>query len=87
VQASEARELTVTVTADDRKATVRFQDTGPGIASPEHLFKPFHPGADGSGLGLYVSRAMVRGYGGELRFEPGPAGACFVVELQVVRQA
>jgi C4-dicarboxylate-specific signal transduction histidine kinase len=34
-------------------------------------------------MGLYVSRAMVRSYGGDLRFEPHPDGACFAVELQV----
>jgi two-component system, LuxR family, sensor kinase FixL len=79
------RELSITVFADDKKATVRFQDTGPGIASAERLL-PFQPGAEGSGLGLYVSRAVVRSYGGELRFEPRAAGACFAVELQVVRE-
>jgi signal transduction histidine kinase len=87
VQEAPARQLTITVLADDRKVTVRFQDSGPGIAAPERLFQPFQRGADGSGLGLYISRAMVRGYGGELRFEPVPAGACFAVELQVVREA
>jgi two-component system sensor kinase FixL len=87
VQDCPVRELSIEVQADDKKAMVRFQDTGSGITSPEHLFEPFQPGADGSGLGLYVSRVMVRSYGGELRFEPRPAGACFTVELQVVRNA
>ena len=63
---------------------IRFQDTGPGIAAPERLFEAFQPGADGSGLGLYVSRAVVRGYGGDLRFEPAESGSCFVVEVQMV---
>ena len=62
--------------------SVRFQDSGPGVAAPEHLFEPFRQGAAGSGLGLYVSRSIVRGYGGELRFEPQSTGSCFVVELQ-----
>ena len=86
VQDSAVRELAITVLADDRRATVRFQDTGPGIAAPERLFEPFQPGAGGSGLGLYVSRAMLRSYGGDLRFEPAPTGACFIVELQLVRE-
>jgi C4-dicarboxylate-specific signal transduction histidine kinase len=30
-----------------------------------------------------VSRAVVRSYGGDLRFEPQSKGASFVVELQV----
>jgi signal transduction histidine kinase len=63
---------------------VRFQDTGPGITEPARLFAPFQPGADGSGLGLYVSRAVVRSYGGELRFEPQDSGACFRVEIPIV---
>jgi hypothetical protein len=30
---------------------------------------------------------VVRSYGGELRFEPTAAGACFAIELQVVNEA
>jgi signal transduction histidine kinase len=33
---------------------------------------------------LYVSRFIVRSYGGELRFEPQPQGACFTIELPTV---
>ena len=47
------------------KAVIGFQDSGPGIAFPEHLFQPFRHAADGTGLGLYVSRAVVRSYGGD----------------------
>ena len=60
---------------------VRFRDTGPGIANPEQLFRPFQPGAQSDGLGLYISRAILRAGGGDLRYEPRPGGACFVVEL------
>lgn len=81
------RQLSITLSVDTQKAIIRFQDTGPGIADPRHLFEPFQSSADGSGLGLYVSRAVVRSYGGDLRFEPQPAGgACFAVELQVVSE-
>jgi two-component system, LuxR family, sensor kinase FixL len=84
VQKTSIRELHISVETDDRRALVRFRDSGPGIPSPEHLFEPFQPGADGSGLGLYVSRAVVRGYGGELRYEPQTNGSCFAIELQIV---
>ncbi len=83
VQEGSSRELTISVSVEEQIARVRFQDTGPGIAAPEHLFEPFQPGSDGAGLGLYVSRALVRSYGGELRFEPQTVGSCFTVEVQV----
>jgi two-component system sensor kinase FixL len=76
------RELTICVAAEDQKVAVRFEDSGPGVAAPERLFQPFQQGAEGTGLGLYISRALVRSYGGELRFEPREHGSCFVVELQ-----
>jgi signal transduction histidine kinase len=84
VQQSVTRELRIAVSVKDQRVYVRVEDSGPGIVSPQCLFQPFQPGADGTGLGLYVSRAVVRSYGGELRFEPSESGSRFVVELQVV---
>jgi two-component system, LuxR family, sensor kinase FixL len=78
------RELSISAAVTEQKATVRFIDSGPGVAAPERLFAPFQPGADGSGLGLYVSRAVVRSYGGDLRCEPRERGSCFAVDLQIV---
>jgi PAS domain S-box-containing protein len=83
VQESPLRELTITVSTTAQMAFVRLTDSGPGISSPEHLFQPFQGARDGAGLGLYISRAIVRSYGGDLRFEPHKEGACFVVELQI----
>jgi len=60
---------------------IRFEDTGIGVASPEKLFRPFQPGAKSSGLGLYVSRAIMRSFGGELAYEARSQGACFAVVL------
>jgi signal transduction histidine kinase len=77
------RELDIGVCVRDDKALTKFLDSGPGVACPEQLFQPFHYAADGTGLGLYVSRALVRNYGGDIRFEPQANGASFVVELQV----
>lgn len=83
VQDSGVRELTIAVCAQGKTAIVSFQDTGPGVADPEQLFRPFQAGADGTGLGLYVSRAVVRRFGGDLRFEPASSGAWFRVELPI----
>jgi C4-dicarboxylate-specific signal transduction histidine kinase len=88
IQDCAIKELTIRVFLKGGQVEVQLHDSGPGIPRPEHLFQPFRTGAEGSGLGLYISRAMVRSYGGELRFEtgfePAAAGACFTIELQVV---
>jgi two-component system, LuxR family, sensor kinase FixL len=75
------RTLRVEATVDNDMVLVRFLDTGPGVANPETLFKPFQPGAASTGLGLYISRAVLKSYGGDLRHEPDPRGGCFVVQL------
>jgi two-component system, LuxR family, sensor kinase FixL len=82
VQDCDVRELSVVVCAEETRVAVRFVDSGRGVAAPERLFAPFQPGANGTGLGLYVARAVIRSYGGDLRYEAGGSGACFVVELQ-----
>jgi C4-dicarboxylate-specific signal transduction histidine kinase len=76
--------LKVAVLQDAHKVSIRVVDTGPGVAHPERLFQPFQLGADVTGLGLYVSRAIIRAYGGNLRYEKQDRGACFVVELRSV---
>jgi len=64
------------------------RDNGPGVR-PEvlpRLFAPFvtSKGHRGTGLGLYISRQIVRGGGGEIRYEsPDDGGSAFVVDLPV----
>jgi C4-dicarboxylate-specific signal transduction histidine kinase len=77
-----SRILSVEATVAEDLVLVRFTDTGPGIADHETLFKPFQPDAAGTGLGLYISRSVLKSYGGDLRCEPSPHGACFVVQLR-----
>jgi two-component system sensor kinase FixL len=84
VHESPIRELEINVEPESQKVLVRFKDSGPGVAKPDDLFQPFQQGAAGTGLGLYVSRFLVRSYGGDLRYEPPAQGSCFVVELDSV---
>lgn len=81
VETSSRKELAITACKEDDSVVIRFEDTGMGVPSPQQLFRPFQPGADGTGLGLYVSRAIVRSFRGELRYEARPAGCCFAVVL------
>src|SRR5713226_6694896 len=57
---SETRKLRVTTSSNAKQVMIRFEDTGIGIAHPETLFRPFQPGAERAGLGLYVSRSIMR---------------------------
>jgi signal transduction histidine kinase len=83
VEGSSVRELTISAIEERQRATIRFQDTGPGVPPAQPLFQPFQQGAERTGMGLYISRAILRSYGGDLRHEPGSEGACFAVDLQV----
>jgi PAS domain S-box-containing protein len=76
------REIRISAAAERDLVVVRFRDSGPGVANPEELFRPFQAGAHAVGLGLYISRAILRAHGGGLRYEPGQGtGSCFTVEL------
>lgn len=79
--AAPRKQLTISSSEEEDAVVIRFEDTGPGIASPDSLFKPFQQGADATGLGLYVSRAILRTSGGDLTFEPRAEGCCFAVHL------
>ncbi len=76
-----ARALRVVARTEKERVTVRVQDSGGGVANPDRLFRPFQQGAQATGLGLYLSRAFMRSFRGDLRYEPESGGSSFVVEL------
>jgi len=77
------KELQISVETRERQLFVRLLDSGSGVRNTTDLFKPFQQGADATGLGLYLSRAFMRSFQGDLRYEPTPSGACFIVELSL----
>jgi two-component system sensor kinase FixL len=81
LQGSDAPGLEIAAGFDSGRVIVRFRDNGPGIANPEQLFQPFQPGAESTGLGLYLSRVFLRSFKGDLRHEPQSRGCCFAIEL------
>lgn len=78
---SKGRNLSVNAKAKRDQVLIEFSDNGGGVAHPEHLFRPFQDGAESTGLGLYLSRAFLRSFGGEVHYAALPAGACFTVSL------
>jgi signal transduction histidine kinase len=79
--------LSVSALVRDRCVLVEFADNGGGVVHPERLFHPFQQEAEVTGLGLFVSRALMRACRGELRYRPLADGACFTVEMPVVGMA
>jgi two-component system sensor kinase FixL len=67
--------------------SIRIADTGPGIPAGQKLFQPLQKGADATGLGLYLSRAFMRSFRGDLRYDPEQPGCCFVLELVVLEDS
>jgi two-component system sensor kinase FixL len=62
------KQLRISARRHGGTVVIRFEDTGTGIAAPENLFRPFLSSAESTGLGLYVSRAIMRSFGGELGY-------------------
>jgi PAS domain S-box-containing protein len=81
LEGAQKREVSISAAVENDVVIVRFRDSGPGVARPDDLFRPFQTGAQAFGLGLYISRAILRSHGGGLRYDPGEPGSCFTVEL------
>ncbi len=82
------RRLVVDSFVDDGRVCVAVADNGPGVAPEiaERLFRPFATtkGRRGTGLGLYISRQLVREAAGDLGLDPSMApgrGARFLLWL------
>src|ERR1035441_9599033 len=80
---ADVKRIDISASAGKGGVSVRVTDTGPGISSVPKLFQPFQQGAESTGLGLYLSRAFVRSFRGELRHDPSMPGCSFVIELAV----
>lgn len=81
VENSTERQLAIAVELQTEDAVITFADSGPGVTNPELLFQPFRPEADGSGLGLFISRELARSFSGELHYVPTDHGCEFRVSL------
>jgi signal transduction histidine kinase len=82
--------VTVTVSRSDDGAfaEVAVADTGPGIPAEglADVFRPFvsTKGAKGTGLGLPVSRKILREHGGDVTVESAPGTGCrFVLRIPI----
>lgn len=80
-------EVTVTVEADDRTASVAVRDHGPGLSgglgdAAFDAFAQADASGPGCGLGLYICRGLARAHGGDVTARsPEGGGAEFVLVL------
>ncbi|MCO8019731.1 HAMP domain-containing histidine kinase [Brevundimonas diminuta] len=80
--------ITVSAATEGAEAAILIADNGPGIPPrlAERLFEPFVSGskADGTGLGLTISRELAANHGGSLTLvDTGPWGARFELRLPI----
>jgi signal transduction histidine kinase len=77
----------ISLRTDASRALIAIRDNGPGIpdALQPHIFDMHFTTKDtGTGIGLYVARAVVVSHRGEIRVESKlGAGACFHVSLPI----
>jgi two-component system sensor kinase FixL len=81
------REILLTASCHDGEVMVSVEDSGPGLAMDvqARLFDPFMTTKpDGMGLGLAISRSLLRSQGGDIWAQQSKlGGACFVIRLPV----
>lgn len=68
---------------DAMHVTIAVSDNGPGVSEPRQIFQAFRSHSGSSGLGLYVSRAIIKSFGGELEYVPTEQGCRFEIVLPV----
>lgn len=83
---AEHRELLIEARPDEAgHIELSIADSGSGLPENGQLFEPFFttkPAGEGLGLGLAISRDIVREFGGDLRAENRPeGGARFILQL------
>lgn len=78
----------VSVEDRDSAASVKIEDSGPGVATEElsAIFEPYRRGANallpGAGLGLFISRTILESHGGSIKAEHrSGGGARFILEI------
>ena len=82
---SDGKELCIRLESDDRDVIIRFSDCGSGMTNEQlaHLFEPYRTNkANGTGLGLMITRRIVESHGGTISAESTLGeGSTFTIRL------
>ncbi len=80
-----ATKIDVEVREDHDHCLISFSDNGIGISDEiaDRIFEEGFSSSGGKGLGLYIVRKVVEGYGGEIKLDKGRGGgARFLIKLK-----
>lgn len=86
--AGEGGRIEIAIGVEEERIRLSVEDSGPGIAPDREsaLFQPFATSKpEGLGLGLVISRDIMRELEGSLTFRPGARGACFTMTIPRAR--
>jgi len=86
LETAEKKSIEISVSVRSDAVSIRFTDSGPGIPPGQKIFQPLQKGADQTGLGLYLSRAFMRSFRGDLRHDPQQPGCSFILELAALAE-
>jgi signal transduction histidine kinase len=83
-------DVVVRLLQNGENVEIEIQDSGPGLTleQQQHIFEAFYTTkANGTGLGLAVSRQLVLEMGGDLRYQSEGGRKAFVISLLAVPRA
>jgi len=89
--APEKTRISVRLETKADRAIVRVSDEGPGVPPHERprLFEPYargeHDGVAGTGIGLFASRRVIEGHGGDIWYEEGERGGTFAFSVPLAK--
>ena len=86
LETAEKKSIEISVSVRSDAVSIRFTDSGPGIPPGQKIFQFLQKGADQTGLGLYLSRAFMRSFRGDLRHDPQQPGCSFILELAALAE-
>ena len=85
METTPTKKLTLTTDTDGRQIRITVEDTGCGIPETikDDLFQPFITTKKGkhSGLGLFITQALLRCYGASFAFSSSEGGTVFIIYL------
>ncbi len=82
--------ITLSLSQEEDMDILSHKDNGPGIKAKdrEHLFDTFRTShSKGIGLGLCISRTIIKAHGGDLSLAQSDSGAAFIIKLPKVKES